>query len=116
MQETETRVDGRLVRSRSTGMVAGLAAVVIARSVVRDRPEEVAGEVDLPVLVLTGTRDRFAPPAWAEHLADWSGGRDQTMPGTHNTCFTAPRPAADAVHAAVQRWSSAADSHRRRPG
>ncbi len=116
MQETGTRVDGRLFRSRSTGMVAGLPEVATARSVVRDRPEEVAGEVDLPVLVLSGTPDRFAPLAWAEHLAGWSGGRYATMPGTPGTCFTAPRPAADAVHDAVLRWSIAADSHRRRPG
>ena len=94
----------------------GFGWLRLVRSVVHDRPEAVAGKLDLPVLVLTGLRDRFAPPVWAEHLAQLAGGRYETMSGAHNICFTAPQPAADAVRGAVQRWTTAAGSHRRHPG
>ena len=70
------------------------------RSVLRDRPEDVAGKLGLPVLVITGAPDRFAPPAWAEHLAELCAGRYETLPGAHNACFTAPVAFA-AVHRAV---------------
>jgi pimeloyl-ACP methyl ester carboxylesterase len=86
-------------------LLGGFGWFRLVRSVIRDRPEDVAGELDLPVLVVTGTRDRFAPPDWAEQLAELCAGRYETLPGAHNTCFTFPVAAGAAVRRSVVGWA-----------
>ena len=78
----------------------------LAGSAVRDRPEDLAPGVGLPVLVLTGERDRFAPPPWAERLAGLTGGSCVLLPGPHNACFTSPGAADAALHQAVLAWTA----------
>ena len=177
MKEAETRVDGRLVRSRSTGVLTGLPEVVIVpglgapsyvepwaremdrwtratvldlpgwrggrgraspatiegvaratsdwlratdgrhlrggfgwlrlvRSLMHDRPEEVAGKLDLPVLVLTGTKDRWRRP---------------TGPSTWPSCPAAAtgrcpaRTTSASLHLSPRRTPCAAPSSAGRP-
>jgi pimeloyl-ACP methyl ester carboxylesterase len=78
----------------------------LVRSAVTDKPEAVAGQLRLPVLVLTGARDRLAPPDWAARLAALAGGSCQIVPGAHNACFT-DAAATDAVlRRTVLDWAS----------
>ncbi|MBV9822765.1 MAG: alpha/beta hydrolase [Actinobacteria bacterium] len=77
------------------------------RDGMRDRPEERAallGRLPLPVLVLTGERDGFAPPDWAQRLAGLAAGRCVVLPGAHNACFTHPEAAGAALHEAMLDW------------
>jgi len=72
-------------------------------SAVMDHPEDV--RTPLPhTLVVTGQRDRFAPPAWAGQLATLMSSRCVILPGAHNTCFTFPQTAAAVIHEAVLNW------------
>ena len=71
----------------------------------RDRPEERAVQLRLPVLVLTGEWDGFAPPAWAHRLAGLAAGRCAVLPGAHNACFTHPDAADAALRDAVRNWT-----------
>ena len=90
----------------------GLPWLRLARSSVRDRPEDLLDDVRRPVLILTGDRDRFAPPSWAEQLATLSSAPCLLLPGPHNACFTSPETADAALHQAVLAWAStAAASH-----
>ncbi len=76
-----------------------------------DRPEARIGQLKVPVLVMTGQRDGFAPPAWAHRLAELAGGRCTVLPGAHNACFPYPELADAALREAVrdgQRPSPAA--------
>ncbi|CAA9411949.1 MAG: hypothetical protein AVDCRST_MAG75-2809 [uncultured Propionibacteriaceae bacterium] len=84
----------------------GLPWLRLAISSVRDRPEDLLGAVQPPVLVLTGDRDRFAPPGWAEQLATLRSGPCFLLPGPHNACFTSPQAADGALHQAVLRWAA----------
>ncbi len=68
------------------------------RSALPDRPEDVIGQLSMPVLVLTGRRDGLAPPGWAEHLAHLAGAPIVVMPGAHNAPFTHPQAADAALH------------------
>ena len=90
----------------------GLPWLRLVGSVIADRPEDLLATVQPPVLVLTGDRDRFAPPAWAQHLATLSSATCVLLPGPHNSCFTSPETADAAVHQAVLNW---ADPDSRRP-
>lgn len=83
----------------------GAGWVRLVRSVVRDRPEDLVAGLRGPLLVLTGDRDRFAPPAWAEHLATLASAPCVRLPGPHNACFTSPELAAAAVQRAVLGWT-----------
>jgi pimeloyl-ACP methyl ester carboxylesterase len=74
----------------------------------RDRPEDWAGQLRVPVLTVTGERDGFAPPAWAHHLATLAAGRYAVLPGAHNACFPFPVQADTARRAAVLAWTSPA--------
>ncbi|HEX8095534.1 alpha/beta fold hydrolase [Jatrophihabitans sp.] len=74
----------------------------------RDRPEDLVGELAIPVLTVTGERDGFAPPAWAHHLATLAAGRCAVLPGAHNACFPFPVQADTALRAAVLAWTSPA--------
>jgi pimeloyl-ACP methyl ester carboxylesterase len=71
------------------------------------RPEDLVGRLDVPILVVTGERDGLAPPAWARHLAEAARtGTLAVLPGAHNACF----PHADAADAilrtTVERWAA----------
>ena len=68
------------------------------------RAEERIGQLRVPVLVMTGRQDGFAPPAWAHRLADLAGGRCTVLPGAHNACFPFPQLADDALREAVLDW------------
>ncbi len=83
----------------------GLPWLRLAASAVRDRPEDLLADVAPPVVVLTGDRDRLAPPAWAEQLAALASAPSSGLPGAHNTCFTNPEAAGAAVHQAVLGWA-----------
>ena len=85
----------------------GLPWLRLAGSSVRDRPEDLLPGVRRPVLVLTGDRDRFAPPAWAQHLATLAKATCFLLPGPHNACFTSPEAADAALHQAVLGWATA---------
>jgi pimeloyl-ACP methyl ester carboxylesterase len=74
----------------------------------RDRPEDGAGQLEVPVLTVTGERDGFAPPAWAHHLATLAAGRCTVLPGAHNACFPFPVQADTALRAAVLAWTGPA--------
>jgi pimeloyl-ACP methyl ester carboxylesterase len=74
----------------------------------RDRPEDVAGQLRVPVLTVTGERDGFAPPAWAHHLASVTAGRCIVLPGAHNACFPFHVQADTALREAVLTWTSPA--------
>jgi pimeloyl-ACP methyl ester carboxylesterase len=74
----------------------------------RDRPEDRAGQLKVPVLTVTGERDGFAPPAWAHHLATMAAGRCAVLPGAHNACFPFPVQADSALRAAVLTWTGPA--------
>jgi pimeloyl-ACP methyl ester carboxylesterase len=71
----------------------------------RDRPEDRVGRLEVPVLTVTGERDGFAPPAWADHLATLAAGRCVVLPGAHNACFPFPTQADRALREAVRTWS-----------
>ena len=77
----------------------------LVASVVTDRPEDLVGGLGLPVQVMSGERDRFAPPGWSAHLALLAGGRHTLLPGAHNICFTDPRAADQVLREAVSRWT-----------
>jgi pimeloyl-ACP methyl ester carboxylesterase len=54
-----------------------------------DRPEDVIGLVDSPVLVLRGAYDALCPACWARSLADGArSGRALQLPGAHNVPYT----------------------------
>lgn len=86
----------------------GLPWLRLAGSVVRDRPERLLAGLPLPVLLLSGGRDRFAPPAWTEHLARLGTARRVVLPGPHNVCFTNPEAADAALHQSVLAWTALA--------
>ncbi|MEO6503019.1 MAG: alpha/beta hydrolase [Jatrophihabitantaceae bacterium] len=74
----------------------------------RDRPEDVIGQLPVPVLVMTGEFDGFAPPAWAHRLATLAAGRCAILPGAHNACFPHPVQADAALREAVLAWTGPA--------
>lgn len=85
----------------------GYGVLRFLRDGLRDRPEERAellGRSALPVLVLAGERDGFAPPDWARRLAGLATGRCVVLPGAHNACFTHPEAASAALHEAILDW------------
>ena len=70
------------------------------------RPEDLVGELDVPVPVLTGEHDGLAPPAWARHLSQLARtGTLVVLPGAHNACFPYADAADVALHATVERWA-----------
>jgi pimeloyl-ACP methyl ester carboxylesterase len=85
----------------------GLSWLRLVGSVITDRPENGVRTLDLPVQVLSGELDRFAPPGWSSHLAGLASGRYTMLPGAHNACYTAPRATDAALRAAVVGWSGA---------
>lgn len=74
----------------------------------RDRPEDRVGRLRVPVLVMTGEHDGFAPPAWAHQLATVAAGECAVLPGAHNYCFRYPALADAALREAVLAWQGPA--------
>ena len=85
----------------------GLAMVRLLRSGMAHEPERRIGELHRPLLVVTGTADRLAGPAWAQRLAGIGGGDWAVLPGAHNFCYSHPGPAAELLRQTVSRWARA---------
>lgn len=83
----------------------GLPMLRLLRSGMADRMEERIGDLTLPLLVVTGTADRLADPAWAQRLASIGGGSWAVLPGAHNFCYSHPGPAAELLRQTVSRWA-----------
>lgn len=83
----------------------GLPMLRLLHSGMADRMEERIGDLALPLLVVTGTADRLADPAWAQRLASIGGGSWAVLPGAHNFCFSHPGPAAELLRQTVSRWA-----------
>ncbi len=93
---------GELLAVGPSYLASGL--VPLARFIadaLHDRPEEGVAGLEMPVLVLTGRRDGFAPPSWARRLADVASARCVVLPGAHNAPFPHLGAADAAVHAFV---------------
>jgi pimeloyl-ACP methyl ester carboxylesterase len=75
-------------------------------SALPDRPEDLLPQLRVPLLVLTGERDGFAPPAWARQLARLAAASCVVLPGSHNACFPHPELADAALHQAVLSWQA----------
>lgn len=76
-----------------------LAMVSVLRHAIRRPEEQAMGEVDVPTLVLRGSRDPVAGQQWCEDLAAvLPQGRLQVVPGgAHGLNFSSPDEFADAV-------------------
>lgn len=86
----------------------GISLLRFLLDALRDRPEDRVGQLRMPVLVVTGEHDGFAPPAWAHHLATLAAGRCAILPGAHNACFPYPVQADAALREAVLAWTGPA--------
>lgn len=73
---------------------------VLLRSALADRPEDVARQLSVPLLVVAGRDDALCPPDWRRALAGTSG-RVREVPGGHNTPYTHPQETADAVRSVL---------------
>jgi pimeloyl-ACP methyl ester carboxylesterase len=62
-------------------------------SSVPDRAEDLMRLLKIPVLILTGVDDAYAPPAWAQRLAELASARCIVLPGGHNGFFPYPHQA-----------------------
>jgi pimeloyl-ACP methyl ester carboxylesterase len=80
----------------------GLPLLRFLLSALPDRPEDLVPRLTVPVLVVTGEHDGFAPPGWAHHLARLASAPCVVLPGAHNAPFPFPRDA----DAAVQRFAA----------
>jgi len=108
VHESARQLPGLLLDFRDLGP-AGLLADV--RSAVRDRIEDKLPLVQVPALVVRGSRDRLAPEVWAEQVAALlPQGRLLVVPGAaHVVNFTHPQLLAEVVrNFLVRRPSSAA--------
>jgi pimeloyl-ACP methyl ester carboxylesterase len=91
---------GQLAAVRHSMRQGRVAPVVsLIRSALADRPEECAGALRLPTLILVGEHDGVASPTWCGRLAELAGGRLQVLSGGHNCCYTEATDAAEAVWA-----------------
>ncbi len=92
----------------------GMSLLRFVRSALDDRPEDLIAHLTVPVLVLTGRRDRLAPPAWAGTLAHLAGAVCVVIPGAHNAPFAHPQIADAALRGFVTGEQSSAGCRRRR--
>ncbi len=83
----------------------GVDFVRFLRTALDDRPEETITKLAMPILVLTGEHDGFAPPTWAQHLADLASAPCTVLPGSHNAPYPYPGETDTALHQAVQSWT-----------
>jgi pimeloyl-ACP methyl ester carboxylesterase len=84
----------------------GLPLIRMLLSALPDRLEDLLPHVQVPVLVLTGERDGFAPPEWSRRLALLASAPCVVLPGAHNFCFPHPGAAALVLRSAVQDWTA----------
>ena len=73
---------------------------VLLRTALADRPEETARRLAVPLLVVAGRHDGVCPPEWRRALAGVHG-REQELPGGHNTPWTHPEQTAAAVRSVL---------------
>ena len=75
--------------------------VRILRSGLRHRLEERLPGLTIPLLLMAGEADSFAPRSWLDLLAERAGGpsRIEVLPGSHNSVFPYAAVAADLVRA-----------------
>lgn len=85
----------------------GLPLLRFVRSALADRPEELLPRLGVPVLVVTGQHDGFAPPAWARHLAGLAGSTGHVLPGAHTCQFPYAQAADILLHDTVRDWARA---------
>jgi pimeloyl-ACP methyl ester carboxylesterase len=83
----------------------GVEFVRFLRTALDDRPEDTMAQLAMPILVLTGQHDGFAPPTWAHHLAALASAPCTVLPGSHNAPYPYPGETDAALHRAVQAWS-----------
>lgn len=57
--------------------------------------------------VITGERDRLAPPWWAKNLARRLGARCHVVPGGHNFVYRYPREASEVLRTTALEWRAA---------
>jgi pimeloyl-ACP methyl ester carboxylesterase len=82
----------------------GWRVVQLLRSALDDAPEEAAGRLPCPLLVVRGARDALCPRPWAEQLAARApAGRAAELPGAHNIPFTHPQALSDALRHMAER-------------
>lgn len=93
----------------------GLPLVRFVRSALADRPEDLVPTLEVPVLVLGGRHDGFAPPAWVRRLAGLAGAPCHVLPGAHAAPFPYAAAADALVHGAVRAWSAASPGGGRVP-
>jgi pimeloyl-ACP methyl ester carboxylesterase len=79
----------------------GRAMLRLIRSAMADRPEDQVQQLTMPSVVITGQHDGFAPPAWAQHLAELASAPYVILPGAHNGCF----PYAQAADTALRSFA-----------
>jgi 2-hydroxy-6-oxonona-2,4-dienedioate hydrolase len=82
---------------------AGLGRVLrTTRDALADRPEDLLGRIEVPTLVLRGSRDPLVSDRWAEQVAAGvPDGRCVRLPGARHAMTYEDAPA---VAAAVQRF------------
>ncbi len=83
----------------------GVDFVRFLRTALDDRPEDTIAQFTMPILILTGEHDDFAPPLWAQHLANLASAPCSVLPGAHNSPYPYPGETDAALHQAVQSWS-----------
>jgi surfactin synthase thioesterase subunit len=60
----------------------------------------------VPLAVLAGRHDHFAPPAWTAQLARRVGASHDVLPGGHNFCFTHPAATDQCIREVVAPWTA----------
>lgn len=83
----------------------GVEFVRFLRTALDDRPEDIIAQLSMPILVLAGEHDGFAPPLWAQHLADLASAPCSVLRGSHNAPYPYPGETDAALHQAVQSWT-----------
>ena len=82
---------------------------VLLGSGLRDRPEDVVGALQPPLLVLRGRHDRLCPAPWARELAAAAPrGLVQELPGAHNFPWTRPDETSDVLRRFAEQVSRSA--------
>jgi len=84
----------------------GVDFVRFLRTALDDRPEDTIAQLTMPILVVTGEHDGYAPPLWAQHLADLASAPCTVLPGSHNAPYPYPGETDAALHQAVQTWTA----------
>jgi pimeloyl-ACP methyl ester carboxylesterase len=83
----------------------GLPLLRFVRTALDDRPEDHVGDLQVPLLVLTGRRDPFCPLPWAADLAGAGGTSCHVLEGGHMAQYSDPGSADELLHLAVRTWT-----------